>query len=82
MLYRHWFYLAILLACVVYLAAVWKRDRTVGAPHALGVALLAFYGSYAATTIACDFRYLYPGLVGTSVLAIYLLSRGHGRSAP
>lgn len=78
-LYRHWFYLAILLACAAYLAASWKRGRAPGAADALAIGLLAYYGSYAATTIACDFRYLYPGLVGTSVLAIHLLARGRIR---
>ena len=77
-LHRHWFYLAILLVCVASLAASWRRDSGPGAAHALAFGLLAFYGSYAATTIACDFRYLYPGLVGTSVLAIYMLARGRG----
>lgn len=80
-LYRHWFYLAMLLVCAVYLATTWRKGNRPGVPHALALALLAFYGSYAATTIACDFRYLYPGLVGTSVLAIYLLSRGRGTTA-
>lgn len=79
-LYRHWLYLAILLVCVGWLAATWKKGNGPGASHALALALLAFYGAYAATTIACDFRYLYPGLVGTSVLAIFLLARRCGAS--
>ena len=79
-LYRHWFYLGMLVVCVVHLGATLRRPHLAGA-QGMAVALLAFYGSYAATTIACDFRYLYPGLVGTSVLAIYLLSRGRGTTA-
>lgn len=76
-LHRHWFYVLVLLA-----SCGWLASRTIGArapagapvAWALAAGLLAFYGAYAVTTIACDFRYLYPGLVGSSVLAAYLLA--------
>lgn len=82
-LYRHWFYLSLLVIACLYLWAT-RRSRPAAATTAagaVGIALLAFYGAYAMTTIACDFRYLYPGLVGTSVLAVYLLAAGPGRPA-
>lgn len=78
-LHRHWFYVLILLACGGWLARQSTRGRApTGGPvaWALVIGLLGFYGAYAVTTIACDFRYLYPGLVGSSVLAMYLLAAG------
>lgn len=84
-LHRHWFYVLVLLACCAWLAS-WTARGGGARPDVvvawlLAVALLAFYGAYAVTTIACDFRYLYPGLVGTSVLAVYLLAARGGPPA-
>jgi hypothetical protein len=85
-LYRHWFYLALLVGVAGYLLAGWRRRAFAPAPTvALGgmvLGLCAFYGAYLLTTIACDFRYLYPGLVGTSCLVLYLLAAGRRPGMP
>jgi len=81
--YRHWFYLALLAVASLILVAGWRRRAH--APAATGVlggmvlGLCAFYGAYLLTTIACDFRYLYPGLVGTSCVILYLIAAGRRR---
>lgn len=75
-LHRHWFYIASLLAA---LAAVLVRRRTLTPSErvafvAVGVGIGAFYGSFSITTIACDFRYLFPGALMSSIFVISVLS--------
>jgi hypothetical protein len=76
-LYRHWFYVVLFTACVV---AAWRLRRRfdrdeAGAVLASIAAIAVLYASFGPTVLACDFRYLYPGIVMVSVLALFLLSR-------
>lgn len=81
--HRHWFYLLLLATAAAWFVATRKRyssaERTAVAAMIAGLAL--FYGSFTVTVLACDFRYLYPGLVGVTVLFVFLVShqclRGH-----
>ena len=76
-LYRHWFYVVLFAACVV---AAWRLRRRFNRDEAAAVlasvaAIAVLYASFGPTVLACDFRYLYPGIVMVSVLALFLLSR-------
>lgn len=75
-LHRHWFYVVCLLAG---LAAVLLRLRTLPQDErvallAVGTGCIAFYASFGLTTIACDFRYLFPGALVSSIFVISVLS--------
>ena len=76
-LHRHWFYVAMLGLCVAWFLRTRKRlassERV--AIAAFIVALVLFYASFVVTGLACDFRYLYPGLVGVTTLAVFMLAR-------
>ena len=79
-LYRHWFYVVVLLACAG-VAFGWRR-RMAGIERAVLASTVAaavvLYASFFPTVLACDFRYLYPGIVMVSLLALYLLARPAG----
>ena len=79
-LYRHWFYVVVLLACAG-VAFGWRR-RMAGMERAVLASTVAaavvLYASFFPTVLACDFRYLYPGIVMVSLLALYLLARPAG----
>lgn len=75
-LYRHWFYMVLLVACAV---VAWRIRRRLNTVDRVAVASVVasgavLYASFLPTVLACDFRYLYPGLVLVSVLTLYLLS--------
>lgn len=75
--YRHWFYAVLLVGAALWLC-VRRRQYSVAEQVGLGsivAGVALFYASFSVTVLACDFRYLYPGLVGVSVLLIFLLSR-------
>lgn len=70
---RHWAYLLVLAAVSVSLA--WRRGRE-GALTA-GAAVVGawlYFGSYVPTTIACDFRYLYPTAALACLVAIHRIA--------
>ncbi|HEX5694104.1 MAG TPA: hypothetical protein VFY00_05750, partial [Arenimonas sp.] len=70
---RHWAYLLLLAAVSVSLA--WRRGRE-GALTA-GAAVVGawlYFGAYVPTTIACDFRYLYPTAALACLVAIHRLA--------
>jgi hypothetical protein len=81
-LYRHWFYVLALLGAAAAMAAVTlpPRLKTMCAVAALASALL--YLSFMPTAIACDFRYLYPGIPLVTMLWIVLLAGGSARQSP
>lgn len=81
-LYRHWFYVLGLLGAAAAMAAVAlpPRLKTMCAVAALASALL--YLSFLPTAIACDFRYLYPGIPLVTMLWIVLLAGGSARQSP
>lgn len=70
--FRHWFYAAMLLISIV---VIYRRRKSPDAVALWSVAIAAvlYAGSYAPTTIACDFRYLYSMMALASVLGAYLL---------
>lgn len=71
--FRHWIYASLLaIACVAALRRR-RRDRAV-LLTTVGAAA-AYLLSYAPTTIACDFRYLYPVACLSTVSCIWLLLR-------
>jgi hypothetical protein len=76
-LYRHWFYLAMLVVAAAWLLLSRRRLAPAEqvATGSLVVGLALFYASFSVTVLACDVRYLYPGLAGVTTLWIYLLSR-------
>lgn len=69
---RHWAYLLLLAGATVVLL---RRRGGEGAPTALAATLGAwlYFGSYVPTTIACDFRYLYPTAALACLVALHLL---------
>jgi hypothetical protein len=72
--FRNWFYAALLgIASVVVIV----RARGGAKIALLGciVAAWLYFVSYLPTTIACDFRYLYPVAGLTTVVLIFLLTR-------
>lgn len=76
-LHRHWFFVALLGVAIGFVT--WKH-RALGRRMSLAfgsclTGAVAFYGTFFVTTIACDFRYLFPGLVLCSVLMVGLASR-------
>lgn len=75
--FRHWFYAALLLAAVTVLSVrVRGEGRIVGWAGAVGAGL--YLASFAPTTIACDFRYLYPVTCLSTALLIASLNRARG----
>lgn len=69
---RHWAYLLLLAGVSVALL----RRRREASPAALAAALGAwlYFASYVPSTIACDFRYLYPTAALACLLAVHLLA--------
>lgn len=78
-LYRHWVYLAAFaLVFVLFVATPMQRRLRWGAlVTGLGTALL--YASYLPTSIACDFRYLFPAVCLVSLLWIVYIAAADGR---
>ncbi|WP_374473088.1 hypothetical protein [Arenimonas sp.] len=74
---RHWAYLLLLAAITLVLL---RRRGGEGAPTALAATLGAwlYFGSYVPTTIACDFRYLYPTAALACLVALHLLVTPRG----
>lgn len=75
-IYRHWFYLLALLGAVVAITVVRLPARLKAMCVVVSSASAVFYLSFLATTIACDFRYLYGGIPLVTTLWIVLLAGG------
>lgn len=70
--FRNWFYTLLLAASSI--AVVFRlRGRQRWTAAGIAVAGWLYLLSFIPTTIACDFRYLYPVASVTSVLCVYLL---------
>lgn len=70
--FRNWFYALLLLATTV--SAVYRiRGEERIAAGGVAVAAWLYWLSFLPTTIACDFRYLYPVATLTTVLCVFLL---------
>jgi hypothetical protein len=78
MVFRQWWYAGLLLVSSLFLLRRATGDTTL-VLRATAVAAWLYLGSFVPTTIACDFRYLYPVTCLATALAIYLLS--HAREA-
>jgi hypothetical protein len=78
-LYRHWVYLAafVLVSGLILLSPMERRLKWGALVVAAAVALL--YASYLPTSIACDFRYLFPAVCMVSLLWIVYLTRAEAR---
>jgi hypothetical protein len=73
LVFRNWFYaLVLLIATIVIACRTNKQQRWVCG--AIAIASWLYLGSFVPTTIACDFRYLYPVAGLATLLAIYLLT--------
>jgi len=71
-LFFHGTYVLGLLLMVLLLPLMPWRSRRILALACLGVA--AYYGSFLVTGIACDFRYLFPGLALVSLILVAVLA--------
>lgn len=68
--FRNWFYAALLVAALSLLRHANVREfRVVGA---IAIAAGLYLASYGPTTIACDFRYLYPVTCLSTALLIWV----------
>ena len=72
-LYRHWVYAVALLVAGVVVMAGLRRSRLKWGLVAVGVATALLYASYLPTSIACDFRYLFPAICLVSLVWIVLV---------
>lgn len=63
--------LALLLACAVLPLLPWRSRRALALAC---VAVIAYYGAFTVTGIACDFRYLFPGLAMVTLILVALLA--------
>lgn len=80
LVFRHWWYAGILLVATI----VVLRARAGTQIHVLRASVLgawAYLLSFLPTTIACDFRYLYPVVMLVTVVGIHLLLHPRPRSA-
>lgn len=78
-IYRHWVYLAALVIVSVLIALSPMERRIRWAALTASVATALLYASYLPTSIACDFRYLFPATCMVSLLWIVYLARAEGR---
>lgn len=73
--FRHWWYSALLLlSTFVLLRPKGRSSGQIWILRASVVAAWLYLGSFTATTIACDFRYLYPVSLIATVVCAYLLT--------
>lgn len=72
--FRNWFY-ALLLLVGTAIAAFRTSGETRVTTIGVAVAAWLYLLSFAPTTIACDFRYLYPVAALSTILCIFLLTR-------
>jgi len=82
--FRNWFYALLLLVATIVTVVKLKGERRLVA-SGVAVASWLYLLSFIPTTIACDFRYLYPVACLSSVLCVYLLTctpPKAGRSQP
>ena len=77
-IYRHWVYLLALLLVTGLLAISKLEGRMKCASLLVATATGLLYASYLPTSIACDFRYLFPATCLVSLLWIVYLARGAG----
>jgi hypothetical protein len=75
-LYRHWFYLLLLLGAVVAIGITRLPPRFKALCMTLALATGLFYLSYLPTTLSCDFRYMYGGIPLITVLWLIFLAGG------
>jgi hypothetical protein len=76
--FRHWFYAGMLLLAAI--AALRRRGPDAVVLRAGALAAGLYLGSFVPTTIACDFRYLYPVACLSTVLGVWLLLRPGSRN--
>ena len=67
-IYRHWFWLLLLMAAGVALWRVGMASAIFHMAWPIAAACLLLYLSYLPTALACDFRYLYPAIPLVSLL--------------
>jgi hypothetical protein len=72
-IYRHWFWLLLLLATGVALWRVGMASVIFHMAWPIAAACILLYLSYLPTALACDFRYLYPAIPLVSLLWCVLL---------
>ena len=72
-IYRHWFWLLLLMAAGVALWRVGMASAIFHMAWPIAAACLLLYLSYLPTALACDFRYLYPAIPLVSLLWSILL---------
>jgi hypothetical protein len=78
-IYRHWVYLAAFAVVSGLILASAMRPRVKWASMAIALATLLLYASYLPTSIACDFRYLFPAVCLVSLLWIVYVADARGR---
>ncbi|HEY4560967.1 MAG TPA: hypothetical protein VIG54_09545, partial [Lysobacter sp.] len=80
-IYRHFFYAAALVIVALLLVATPMHRRLRIGALVVVVATALLYASYLPTSIACDFRYLYPATCLVSMLWIVWIAAARGRPA-
>ncbi|WP_162301380.1 hypothetical protein [Cognatilysobacter segetis] len=80
-IFRHFAYAIalVLVTLLILFSPMHARLKRGTVPVAIGTALL--YASYLPTSIACDFRYLYPAVCLVSMLWLVWLGAARGRPA-
>ena len=78
-IYRHFFYAAALVLVALLLVATPMHRRLRIGALAVVVSTALLYASYLPTSIACDFRYLYPATCLVSMLWIVWIAGARGR---
>jgi hypothetical protein len=74
--FRNWFYVLLLIVSTVIIALRARGEQRL-ATGGIAVAAWLYLVAFAPTTIACDFRYLYPVATLSTILCIFLLTHVH-----
>ena len=74
--FRHWFYVALLLFSFVFISIGSFPARIRSMCLVITSATCLFYLSFLPTTLACDFRYMFSGILLVTVLWFVILSCG------
>ena len=78
--FRNWFYALLLLAGTILAVFRTSGDARIAAGGSI-VAAWLYWLSFLPTTIACDFRYLYPVAGLATVLCVFLLTHASVRAS-
>jgi hypothetical protein len=78
-IYRHWFYLILLLIASIALCFTKMPTRIKPMCMVMASATWLYYFSYLLTGVACDFRYLFSAILIVSFLLIALIVESTGR---